>query len=182
MRRIIPIAILAAVPLLSGCGNRNLILTVDILSFLDPSSRVVNYGPIPAGFPQDTIDVFSDSLNLLPGVGDVTNVASASLKVGASFDNASGAADAEFLVYFAAADSSDPFTTTPIADIPVQLLPGQITNVSTQVDASPALAEALTHDRTKVGLRLVFSGTSFPVQGIETLTQLTAIVVLKKDL
>jgi hypothetical protein len=182
VRRFLAIAILTALPLVCGCGNRNLILTVDVLSFLDPSSRQESYGPIPSGFPQDTVDVFSDSLNLLPGIGDLSRVASASLKVGASFDNASGAANAEFLVYFAGADSSDPFKTTPIADIPVQLLPGQVTNVNTEIDASPALAEALTHDRAKVGIRLVFSGTSFPVQGVETLTQLTAIVVLKQDL
>ena len=180
MRRLIPF--LLALPLLVGCGNRNLILTVDILSFVDPSMRSEAYGPIPSGFPNDTIEVFSDSLNLLQGVGDVTRVASASLDVAASFDNTSGAATGDFLIYFAAADSADPFTTAPIADIPFQLLAGQITNVSTHVDASPALAEVLTHDRAKVGLRVIFNGTAFPIQGTETLTKLTATVILKKDL
>ena len=78
MRRLIPIALL--LPLLVGCGNRNLILTVDILSFMDPGSRTVNYGPIPPT-PSDTVEVFSDSLNLLQGVSDVTRVMSASLDV-----------------------------------------------------------------------------------------------------
>jgi hypothetical protein len=179
VRRLIPIAML--IPLLVGCGNRNLILTVDILSFMDPGSRTTNYGPIPPS-PSDTVDVFADSLNLLQGVGDVTRVASASLDVAASFDNTTGAATGDFLIYFASADSADPFTTTPVADIPFQLLAGQITNVSTHIDASPALAEVLTHDRAKVGLRIIFNGTSFPIQGTETLTQLTATVVMKKDL
>ena len=180
MRRGILIALF--LPLLAGCGNRNLILTVDILSFMDPSTRVVDYGPIPSGFPNDTIEVFSDSLNLLQGVGDVTRVASASLDMAASFDNQTGAGTGEFLIYFAAADSTTPFTTTPIADVPFQLLAGQITNVSTHVDASPALADVLTHDRAKVGVRVIFNGTSFPIQGRETLTQLLATVILKKDL
>ena len=179
MRRLIPIALL--LPLLAGCGNRNMILTVDILSFLDPSSRVVNYN-IPVPVPSDTVEVFSDSLNLLQGVGDVTRVASASLDVAASFDNTSGSANGSFLIYFAAADSAGPFTTTPIATIPFQLLAGQITNVSAHIDASPALAEVLTHDRAKVGLRMIFDGTSFPIQGRETLTKLTATVLLKQDL
>ena len=181
MRRLLPIALLLALPLSAGCGNRSLILTVDILSFMDASSRSIAYGPIPSGLP-DTVDVFSDSLNLLQGVGDVTQVASASLKIGASFDNTTGAANARFLVYISSADSTDPFTTTPIADIPVQLLPGQVTNVSTEITSSPALADALTHDKAKVGVQLIFTGTSFPVQGTESLTQLTAIVVTKKDL
>jgi len=179
VRRLIPIALL--LPLLVGCGNRNLILTVDILSFMDPASRAMNYGPIPPS-PSDTVEVFADSLNLLQGVGDVTRVASASLDVAASFDNASGAATGDFLIYFAAADSANPFTTTPVADIPFQLLAGQITNVNTHVDTSPVLAEVLTHDRAKVGLRIIFNGTSFPIQGRETLTLLRATVVLKKDL
>ena len=180
MRRLIPIALL--LPLLVGCGNRNLILTVDILSFMDPSTRNVAYGPIPSGFPNDTLEVFSDSLNLLQGVGDVTRVASASLDIAASFDNTSGAATGDMLIYFAAADSATPFTTTPIADVPFQLLDGQITNVSTHVDTSPALAEVLTHDRALVGLRLILNGTSFPIQGTETLTKFTATLVMKKDL
>ena len=71
---------------------------------------------------------------------------------------------------------------TPIADVPFQLLAGQVTNVNTHVDTSPALAEVLTHDRAKVGVRVIFNGTSFPIQGTETLTKLTATVVMKKDL
>ena len=179
MRRLIPIALL--LPLLVGCGNRNLILSVDILSFMGPSTRVVNYN-VPVPIPSDTVEVFADSLHLLQGVGDVTRVAAASLDIGASFDNATGAATGNFLIYFAAADSATPFTTTPIANIPFQLLPGQITNVNSHIDASPALAEVLTHDRVKVGLRVIFNGTAFPIQGTETLTKLLATVVLKKNL
>ena len=179
MRRLIPIALF--LPLLVGCGNRNLILTVDILSFMDPGSKVVDYS-IPAPIPSDTVEVFADSLNLLQGVGDVTRAVSASMDIAASFDNTSGAATGDLLIYIAAADAANPFTTSPFADVPFTLLPGQVTNVSTHVEASAALAEALTHDRAMVGVRVVFNGTSFPIQGTETLTQLTATVIMKKDL
>ena len=106
----------------------------------------------------------------------------ASLDIAASFDNTSGAATGNLLLYIASADSSNPFTTTPIADVPFQLLPGQVTNVSTHVDASASLAEALTHDKAEVGLRVIFNGTAFPIQGTETLTKLLATVIMKKDL
>jgi hypothetical protein len=66
--------------------------------------------------------------------------------------------------------------------VPFTLLAGQITNVNTHVDTSPALAAVLTHDRAKVGLRVIFNGTAFPIQGTETLTKLQATVVMKKDL
>jgi len=179
VRRLILIALF--LPLLAGCGNRNLILTVDILSFMDPASKVVNYD-IPVPVPNDTVEVFADSLNLLQGVGDVTHAVAASMDIAASFDNTSGAATGDLLIYIAAASASDPFTTTPFADVPFTLLPGQVTNVSTHVEASAALAEVLTHDRAMVGVRVVFNGTSFPIQGTETLTQLQATVIMKKDL
>jgi hypothetical protein len=179
VRRLIPIALF--LPLLVGCGNRNLILTVDILSFMDPASKVVDY-TIPVPVPNDTVEVFSDSLNLLQGVGDVTRAVAASMDLAASFDNTSGAATGDLLIYVASANAADPFTTTPFADVPFQLFPGQVTNVSTHVEASAALAEVLTHDRAKVGVRVVFNGTAFPIQGTETLTKLQATVIMKKDL
>ena len=179
MRRLIPLVLL--LPLLVGCGNRNLVLTVNILSFMDPGTRTVNY-LVPVSIPSDTVEVFSDSLNLLQGVSDVTQSVAASLDIAASFDNATGAATGNLLIYFAAADAGSPFTTTPIANVPFQLFPATVTNVSTHIDTSPALAEVLSHDRAQVGLRVVFNGTAFPIQGTETLTQLTATVILKKDL
>src|SRR5258705_10565626 len=130
--------------LLGGCGDRSLILTVDVLSFLSPSDVSQSYS-IPGGFSADTEDVGSESDNLLPGVKDVTEVVSATLKIGASFDNQTGTASGTLLIYIASADSTDPFTTTPIASLPFSLTPGNVTNVSTEV-SSVALAQALVHE------------------------------------
>jgi len=170
--------------LLGGCGDRSLILTVDVLSFLSPSDVSQSY-TIPGGFSADTVDVASESVNLLPGVQDVTEVVSATLKVGASFDNQTGTASGVLLIYIASADSTGPFTTTPIASIPVSLTPNNVTNVSTEV-TSVALAEALVHDSARVGIRINFDSTSTPplqfVSGTETITQLLATVITKKKL
>src|SRR6267143_3972966 len=84
--------------------------------------------------------------------------------------------------FFQAEDGIRDGTVTGVQTCALPILAGQITNVSTHVDASPALAEVLTHDRAKVGLRMIFDGTSFPIQGRETLTKLTATVLLKQDL
>ncbi len=170
--------------LLGGCGDRSLILTVDVLSFLSPSDVSQSY-TIPGGFSADTVDVASESVNLLPGVQDVTEVVSATLKVGASFDNQTGTASGVLLIYIASADSTGPFTTTPIASIPVSLTPNNVTNVSTEV-TSVALAEALVHDSARVGVRITFDTTATPplqfVTGTETITQLLAVVITKKNL
>jgi hypothetical protein len=170
--------------MLSGCGDRSLILTVDVLSFLSPSDVSQSYS-VPGGFPADTVDVASETVNLLPGIEDVTEVASATLKIGASFDNQTGSASGFLLIYIASADSTDPFTTTPIASLPVTLTPGNVTNVSTEV-TSIELAQAMVHESARVGIRITFDTTSTPplqfVAGTETITQLLAIVITKKDL
>ena len=157
-------------------------MTVDVLSFMDPGSRVANYGPIPGPAVAETVTVVSDTLNLLQGVGDVTTVTSASLKIAASFDNTSGSASGRFLVYIAPVDSGDVFNTPPLADIPVVLSPGTITNVSTQVDSSPTLAAALTQDRAHLGIRWILNGIVGILQGTETLTELKAVVIAQKSL
>jgi len=170
--------------LLSGCGDRSLILTVDVLSFLSPSDVSQGYS-VPGGMPSTTMDVASESVNLLPGVEDVTEVASATLKIGASFDNQTGTASGTLLIYIATADSTDPFTTTPIASLPVSITPGNVTNVSTEV-SSLELAQAMVHESARVGIRINFDSTSTPplqfVSGTETITQLLATVITKKKL
>lgn len=170
--------------MLSGCGDRSLILTVDVLSFLSPSDVSQSYS-VPGGFPADTVDVASETVNLLPGIEDVTEVASATLKIGASFDNQTGSASGILLIYIASADSTDPFTTTPIASLPVALTPNNVTNVSTEV-TSIELAQAMVHESARVGIRITLDTTSTPplqfVAGTETITQLLATVITKKNL
>ena len=170
--------------LLGGCGDRSLILTVDVLSFLTPSDVSQSYS-IPGGLSSTSVDLASESVNLLPGVESVTDVVSASLKIGASFDNQTGTASATFLIYITSADSTDPFTSTPIASIPVSLTPNNVTNVSTEV-SSVALAQALVQKSARIGVRVTFDTTATPplqfVAGTETITVLRATVITKKKL
>jgi hypothetical protein len=184
MRRVLPFAFALALGFLAaGCGDRSLILTVNILSFLTPSETSAPYS-VPGGLPSATFDIADQSVNLLQGVDDVTDIASATLDIGASFDNTTGTATGT-LLFYAVPDSSSPFASTPIASIPITLAPGTITNVSTQV-TSDALAQALVSDRARIGIRVSLdtSATSIGqfVAGTETITQLVATVVTKKKM
>lgn len=183
MRRLALLVMLPAIGLWAGCGDRSLILTVDVLSFLDPADVSQAYGPIPAGLPSMSADVASEEVSLLPGVEDVTEISSATLQIGASFDNSTGSANARFQVFITSADSADVFSSTPIADVPVTVTPATITNVSTEV-TSTALAQAIVQDRVKIGVRITFdtTGSLAPVQGTETITLLRATVITKKKL
>jgi len=183
MRRVLPFAFALAL-LAAGCGDRSLILTVNVLSFLDPSETSVAYS-VPGGLPSATVDVADQTVNLLQGVDDVTDIASATLDIAASFDNQTGTATGTLLFYAVPSDTVSPFTSTPIASIPISLTPGTITNVSAQV-SSDALAQALVSDRARIGVRISLDTSATPalqfVAGTETLTQLLATVVTKKKM
>jgi|SoimicmetaTmtHMA_FD_contig_61_1193277_length_1003_multi_2_in_0_out_0_2 hypothetical protein len=184
MRRAAMLLLVASMLPSAGCGDRSLILTVDVLSFLDPSDVSQSY-TVPGGVPSTTMDLASESVNLLPGVQDVTEIATATLHIEASFDNTVGTANGTLLLYIAPADSTDPFSTAPIASIPVALTPGNITIISTDV-TSAALAAALVQASARVGVRLTFDSTPTPplqmVNGTETITQIRATVITKKKL
>lgn len=185
MRRVVTSALGALlVAGLAGCGDRSLVLTVDILSFLDPGSTSMAYGPIPAGLPATPVEVANQEVNLLQGIEDVTEVSNASLRVAASFDNATGDATGMLYVHVAPAEALSPFDVAPIASIPVTVAAGQVTNVEAEVASSTTLAAALTSERAKVGLRITFdtSASSAVLTGTENLTVLRATVVTKKKL
>ena len=167
-----------------GCGDRSLILTINVLSFLDPSDVSTSYN-VPGGLPNVTVDVADQPVNLLQGIDDATDVVSATLDIGASFDNQTGTASGTLLFYAVPSDTTPVFLSTPIASIPVSLTPGTVTNVSTRV-TSDALAQALVSDHARVGLRLTLDTSATPalqfVSGTETITQLVATVVTKKKM
>ncbi len=186
MRRLMPVVALLAIlgTGIAGCGDRSLILTVNVLSFLDPTETSADYN-VPGGAPSATVDIADRSVNLLQGVNDATDVASATLDFAATLDNVTGTATGTLLFYAVPGDTASLFTSIPIASIPISLTPGTITNVSTRV-TSDALAEALVSDQARVGIRLSLDTSATPlgqnVQGTETITQLLATVVTKKKI
>lgn len=183
-RTVLWLTLLAALLTLAGCGDRSLVLTVNLLSFLDPADRTAAYGPIAPDVVTPGLDVASQEVNLLQGLGDAVDVESATLRIGVRFENQTGSATGSIRVYIAPGDSADPFTVPPVADIPVTLAPNDTVHVATEVPSSPELAAALTQSRAKVGIRIFFdtTGSLAPLQGVETSEELVAIVVTKRSL
>ncbi|HEY7729116.1 MAG TPA: hypothetical protein VID50_11770 [Candidatus Eisenbacteria bacterium] len=183
-RTAVLLPLLAAWLAFPGCGDRSLMLTVNLLSFLDPADRTEAYGPIPPGVAVSNLDVASQEVNLLEGLGDAVDVASASLRIGVRFENQTGSASGSLRVYIAPGDSADPYSVPPLADVPVTLAPSDTAHVATEIASSPALAAALTQSRAKVAVRISFdtTGSLAPLQGSETIEELLAIVVTKRSL
>ena len=74
--------------LLSGCGNRRLLLGVDALSFTQPQDRAIAFGPVPAlPVPINTgeLPVIDDQhVRMFGGVHNVVDVESVSLSFSAT--------------------------------------------------------------------------------------------------
>jgi len=178
------LSLLLPLLLLTGCGNKDLILTIDLLSYVDQSDLSIAYGPVPPGTPTTTADLLQVEANLLQGVGDATQVKSAKLTVGADFVNTTGSASGTLQIFVASLNDSDPFVGVPVAEFPVNLQPAQTTTIDEEITVSPIQLDALTSEEAFFAVRIIYNtqGSAEALQGTVTLTKLTAVLVTESDL
>lgn len=184
MKRVFVFALVLPVLLVAGCGNKDLILTIDLLSYVDQSDLSTDYGPIPAGMPTTSAELLEVEANLLQGLGDATEVKSATLNVGAEFANVTGSATGSFQIFVAELDTPEPFSTAPVADFPVTLQPSHTTTIDEEIAVTPEQLDGLTSEETWFAVRVIYNteGSADELEGTVTLTRLTAILVTKSDL
>jgi hypothetical protein len=174
---------LLAVALLAGagCGDHQLILTVDILSFLTPAETSGHYGPIPGGVT-DSLTIAARGIDLLPGINDITSVTDVKITAAAEFANATGSGTATVKV-FVSPEGTDPFTadTTPIV-LPVTLAPATTDTVSVTVAGDTELAGLFLGDKAELGIRVTFNSAPGPaLEGDFRLVTLSAVVTARQD-
>lgn len=156
---------LAVAAALAGCGDRNLILRVDILSFLSPAEKSAHYGPVLPGLADSVEVVDGRRLNLLPGLEDVTNVADVQLEMAAIVHNQTGSGSGRIAIYLSP-EGTDPFVadTTPIvADFAVSGAMSDTVETVTVGDAD--LAALFTAKEAQLGIRVTFDSAP----GVESL-------------
>ncbi|MFC1475843.1 hypothetical protein ACFLQW_02435 [Candidatus Zixiibacteriota bacterium] len=184
MKRCIRSALLLPLALLIQCGERDLTLSIDLLSYVEPEFRSTVYGPVLPGMPTTVIGLIQAQINLLQGVDDATQVKSTALRVGADFVNESGSATGSLAVFVAPVDLFEPLSFTPVADIHLTLQPGHTTTVAELIPSTPELMEVLTSDMAWFAVRITCNteGSTNVLWGTVTLTELTAILVTEADL
>ena len=184
MKRCVCLALLLPILAGSGCGNKDLILSIDLLSYVDPAFVTTTYGPVAAGIPTVEVDLLAVEANLLEGIGEATELKSATLRVGAVFVNAAGSASGSLKILIASADTPNPFNTTPVADLPVLLQPAHTTTISEEIPVAPEHLQVLTSDAAWFAVRITSSTEGSPgdLMGVVTLTELTAVLVTETDL
>ena len=170
-------AVIAAAAL-AGCGDKNLILRVDLLSFLSPSEKQAHYGPIPPSISDSFAVVSSRRLNLLPGLENVTQVTDVQLEVGAVVNNLTGSGTGRIALYLSP-DGTDPFVTDTTPIIGTFAVNGAMSDtIETITVGDTALAALFTAKQAQMGIRVVLnSGVGVqPLEGDVVLTRLRAVV------
>ena len=174
--------------LLYGCGDRLLTVNVDILSFMDPTVVELPYGGpghiIPAyGLLPVVFDAPPQNVNLTEGLAEVTDVQSATLHVSSRLANETGSARV-WLQVFISDTLTNPYDTTPCAQDSIALAPATVDTMKVDVLGDQRLAELLTGEAVRVGIRTTFNSMGSPenVTGVETLIRFTATVVAKRHI
>jgi hypothetical protein len=168
---------------LAGCGDKSLILRVDILSFLSASDKQSHYGPVPGGLSDSVTVTAARSLSLLPGIKDITVVQNVEIDAAGVFANTTGSGTGTVKI-FLSPEGTDPFTAdlTPIV-LPVTLTPATNDTVRVVVAGDQQLKDLFVGNKAELGIRATLAASAGPaVEGDFTLTELRAIVTARQGI
>ena len=180
-----PLVLLAcalAAACLAGCGDKSLIIRVDLLTFLTADEKESHYGPVPPGISDSVEVVQSRRLNLLPGLDGVSTVTDVQVEVGAIIANLTGSGSGRIAVHLSPA-GTDPFVADSTPVVGTFTVNGAMADtIETIVVGDAELAELFTGKEAQIGIRLVLdSGVGVqPLEGDITLTTLRAVVTAKE--
>lgn len=170
------IVIAAAALALAGCGNHNLVLKVDVLSYLEPEQRTLHVPALPeGGLPGQQIPVVDQPVQLIDGLDEATTVRSAALSLVGNVTVAAGAGSARLRIYLGEVGSTP---TTPVIDAPVTFTADSLVIVSAAADASPDVARLFTRKDLQLKVTLDDVAVTSAVSDlVVTIRRLDAVVV-----
>jgi len=148
--------------LLVGCGDRNLVLKVDVLSYLDPQMTQVAVGPIPptpGGFVSGEQEVLSQDINLVDGMSSVAEVQGISISMSAEVADSTGSG-ADTLRLYLSDPAVNPRSTAPVMVVPITLTPGVTDTVAVSVGGDTRVADLFTQKRLRLTMTTSFRGPS----------------------
>jgi hypothetical protein len=163
MRR--TLLVTAAAVMLAGCGDRRLVLKVDVLSFIAPASRQVDFGPIPTfpgGLWTGEIPIIDDQhVSMLQGLNDAVAIQSVSVSFGALAIDFDGSGQDTVRIYMSDTQTA-PRTTAPVLTLGVTLSPGQTDTLRAVIGDDPRVTSLFASKEMRVSVTTALRG---PVLG-----------------
>lgn len=161
MRRTLLLA--AAAGMLSGCGDHNLVLKVDILSYASPASRQKDFGPIPSfpgGISTGEIPVVTDQhVSLLQGLSDAASIKSVTVSFRALAIDYDGAGQDTIRLYLSD-ELTDPRTTVPVLTQAITLSPGQTDTLNATLGDDPRVLALFKAKQLRMSVTTALRGPS----------------------
>ena len=186
-RRLAAGALIAVAALLAGCGNHDLVLHVDLLSFTPELQSPFVFQPVPAapgGIATGEQPLVNDqTVNLLEGLGDATSFKDASLRLRSVADATTGNGTDTLRVYL-----SDPGTpprnTTPALTQVLTFTAGAPDTVTSEIGGDPRVIALLANKQLRISVTTSFRGpsTGASLAGRLTVIGLDAVVVAGRKL
>jgi hypothetical protein len=158
------VPLLAGAAFLAGCGDRHLILSVDVLSFFGPNQAQIaiepNLPPTPppgVWIPEGTFPKLVDdqSIQLFSGADNVADVKSVTVHMTVIAVDSSGAG-ADTLRFYMSGPSQAPFPGNPIMTIPLKFTPPvlpamvSIDTADVEVEQPTTVGQLVTGNRVRV--------------------------------
>lgn len=180
LRHVLAAAALAAA--LAGCGDRNLVLSVNLLSFLDAGQTQTSFGPYPpapGGIATGEMALVDDAqIQLFEGLGDAAQVKNVTVTVHMECADSTGSGTDTLRVYLSGSGQA-PLATPPVLTSIVALTPGQTDTVTAVLDGSQQLADLFTRKMVRLSVTNSLRGPDAgdPLNARARLIRLDAVVV-----
>ena len=153
-----------ALALLAGCGDRRLVIDIDVLSFVAQADRGTSFGPIlpvpPDGaYLGETALVDAQEVKLLEGIEGITSVQSVTITANIFYRSTAGAGSDTVRLYL-----SDPATypqsTPPVFTGAFVFTPGGSDSVQIDVGGDPRVVDLFNSRNFLFSLTTALRGPS----------------------
>jgi hypothetical protein len=172
----------AAAVMLAGCGDRNLVVKVDVLSFIDPASRGADFGPIPTlpgGFWTGEIPLIDDQhVSMLQGLKDAATIKTVSVNFGALLIDYDGAGEDTIRVYMSD-EATAPRTLPPVLSLGMIMSPGVTDTLRALIGDDPRVTALFAGKQMRVSVTTSLRGPLLgnSLSGRFQLTGIDAVVI-----
>jgi hypothetical protein len=141
--------------LIAGCGDRNLVLSVDVLSFLSPDQTQTSFGPVP-GVPGGAATgelplVDDEQIQLFEGLGDASQVTTVTVSAKVQCADSTGSGTDTLRVYLSSANDP-PRSQPPILETVLAMVPGRTDTVDAVIEGSQQLADLFTRQVVRLSI------------------------------
>ncbi len=174
---------------LLGCATNDVIVGVDILSFVDESELRPQSYTVPAGAATpEPLTIEPQTVQLVDGLGGMVSMAAIELNLGARLNNTTGAGDATIQLYLASGGEEAPhvYDTEPIYEGPVTLTAGGVEELSATVHSAdrPDLLQLFDDGVLVLGVAVSLDASESPedLSGTWRLTAMDAEVTGSTEL